>query len=140
MSTKTEKKLEKIIKLLERLQKQAANGTPIVVEGKNDVHTLHRLGITGDIILAKTSGKSFLDVVTEIETRERREVILLFDFDRRGKEWTRRLASCLEGVKINPNLLFWRMLLGLVARDVKDIEGLAKYFETLNNKYLRRKV
>jgi len=134
LSTKTEKRLERIQKLLERLEKQSAKGTPIVVEGKNDVQSLYRLGITGDIILAKTSGKSFFDVLSEIERRERREVILLFDFDRRGKEWTRRLARCLEGMKITPNLLFWRMLLGLVGRDVKDIEGLATYLEALKNK------
>ncbi len=134
MSTKTEKRLERILKLLERLEEQSAKGTTIVVEGKNDVQALYSLGITGDIILAKTSGKSFFDVLSEIERRERREVILLFDFDRRGKEWTRRLARCLEGMKITPNLLFWRMLLGLVGRDVKDIEGLATYLETLKNK------
>jgi len=134
LSTKTEKRLERILKLLERLEEQSAKGTPIVVEGKNDVQALYRLGITGDIILAKTSGKSFFDVLSEIERRERREVILLFDFDRRGKEWTRRLARCLEGMKITPNLLFWRMLLGLVGRDVKDIEGLATYLEALKNR------
>lgn len=134
MSTKTEKRLERILKLLERLEEQSAKGTTIVVEGKNDVQALYSLGITGDIILAKTSGKSFFDVLSEIERRERREVILLFDFDRRGKQWTRRLARCLEGMKITPNLLFWRMLLGLVGRDVKDIEGLATYLETLKNK------
>ena len=86
--------------------------------------------------MAKTSGKSFLDVLAEIEQKDRREVILLFDFDRSGKEWTRRMARCLEGMKITPNLLFWRMLLGLVGRDVKDIEGLATYLENLKNKRL----
>jgi 5S rRNA maturation endonuclease (ribonuclease M5) len=134
LSTKTEKRLEKIQQLLERLAKQAAKDIPIVVEGKNDVQSLHRLGITGDIILAKTSGKSFLDVLCEIEGKGRGEVILLFDFDRRGKEWTRRMARRLEGMKIIPNLLFWRMLLGLVGRDLKDIEGLAGYLETLKNR------
>jgi 5S rRNA maturation endonuclease (ribonuclease M5) len=134
LSTKTEKRLERIHKLLDRLEKQSGKGTPIVVEGKNDVQALHRLGITGDLILAKASGKSFLDVLSEIEKKGKREVILLFDFDRRGREWTSRLARCLEGMKIVPNLLFWRMLLGLVGHDVKDIEGLASYLETLKNK------
>jgi 5S rRNA maturation endonuclease (ribonuclease M5) len=134
LSTKTEKRLEKIQKLLERLANQSAKGTPIVVEGKKDVQSLHRLGVTGDIILAKASGKSFLDVLSEIEKKERSEVILMFDFDRRGKEWTRRMARRLEGMKIAPNLLFWRMLLGLVGHDVKDIEGLAAYLETLRNR------
>lgn len=134
MSTKTEKRLEKIRKLLERLEKQSARGTPIVVEGKNDLKALYKIGISGDIILAKASGKSFLDVLEEIEKTGKSEIILLFDFDRRGKEWTRRLANCLEGLKITPNLVFWRMLLGLVGRDVKDIEGLASYLETLENR------
>jgi len=137
LSTKTEKRLEKIQQLLERLAKQSEKGTPIVVEGRNDVQSLHRLGVTGDIILAKTSGKSFLDVLSEIEKKERSEVILLFDFDRRGKEWTRRMARRLEGMKVTPNLLFWRMLLGLVGRDVKDIEGLAAYLETLKNRSVK---
>ena len=136
MSTKTEKRLERIQKLLERLEKQSVKGTPIVVEGTNDVQALRMLGITGDVILAKTSGKSFLDVLSEIERKERSDVILLFDFDRSGKEWTHRMARCLEGVRITPNLIFWRMLLGLVGHDVKDIEGLVSYLENLKNKRL----
>jgi len=134
LSTRTEKRLERIYKLLETLEIQSAKGTPIVVEGKNDLHVLHTLGIKGDIILAKTSGKSFLDVLSEIEKTGKPEVILLFDFDRRGKEWTSRMTRCLEEMKITPNLVFWKMLLGLVGRDVKDIEGLASYLETLKNK------
>ncbi|UCC58725.1 MAG: toprim domain-containing protein [Candidatus Bathyarchaeum sp.] len=134
MSTKTEKRLEKIQKLLERLEKKSVMGTPIVVEGRNDIQTLNRLGISGDIISAKTSGKSFFDVIGEIEKSGKREIILLLDFDRQGKNWTYRLARCLEGMKITPNLLFWRKLSGLVGRDIKDIEGLATFLETLRNR------
>ena len=134
MSTKTEKRLEKINKLVDRLETRSAKGVPIVVEGRNDVHALHVLGITGTIILAKTSGKSFLDVLSEIEKTGKREVILLFDFDRRGREWTNRMTRCLEEMQIIPNLVFWKMFLCLVGRDIKDIEGLASYLETLRNK------
>ena len=137
MATKTEKRLEEIYNLLERLEKQSSKGTPIVVEGRNDFQTLNRLGITGDIISAKTEGKNFLDVVGEIEKSGKREVILLLDFDRRGKNWTHRLSRCLEEMKITPNLVFWRRLSGLVGHDVKDIEGLATYLETLRNKSLK---
>ena len=136
MSTKTEKRLEQINKILERLKAQSGRGTPIVVEGRNDIIALHRLGIIGDIIPAKTSGKSFLDVISEIEQRKSREVVLLFDFDRAGKEWTRRMTTCLEGMRITPNLVFWKMFLGLVGHDVKDIEGLATYLENLKNRSL----
>ena len=136
MSTKTAKRLETVNKLLERLQKLSSEGTPIVVEGQNDIQALGILGISGSIISSKTSGKSFLDVIEEIEKSEKNEVILLLDFDRAGKEWTYRLVHYLEGLKIIPNLLFWRRLLGLVGRDVKDIEGLATYLDTLKKKSL----
>jgi len=133
LSTKSEKKLEEILKLLEKLATESTKGTPIIVEGRNDVNALHKLGLEGDIILA-SSGKSFLDVLGEVEERGKREVILLMDFDRHGKEWTNRLARRLEEMRIVPNLLFWKGLLGLVGHDVKDIEGLATYLETLRKK------
>ena len=134
MSTKSERKLEKILKLLERLTTELTKGTPIIVEGRNDVNALHELDLEGDIISAKSSGKSFLDVLGEVERRGKREVILLMDFDRQGKEWTNRLARRLEEIRITPNLLFWKRLLGLVGHDIKDIEGLATYLETLRKK------
>ena len=133
MSTKSEKKLEEILKLLEKLTKESMKGVPIIVEGRNDVNALHKLGLEGDIILA-SSGKSFLDVLGEIEERRKREVILLMDFDRHGKEWTHRLTHRLEEMKITPNLHFWKELLSLVGHDIKDIEGLATYLETLKKK------
>jgi 5S rRNA maturation endonuclease (ribonuclease M5) len=134
LSTKSERKLEKILKLLERLATELTKGTPIIVEGRNDVNALHELDLEGDIIKAKSSGKSFLDVLCEVERREKREVILLMDFDRQGKEWTNRLTRRLEEMKMKPNLLFWKSLLSLVGHDVKDIEGLATYLETLRKK------
>lgn len=134
MSSKLEKKMEKILQLLERLGKETVKGVPIIVEGKNDVHALQKLDVKGDFILAKTSGKSFLDTLSEVEKKEKQEVILLMDFDKRGKEWTKRLTQHLEKMKIKPNSLFWRELLSLVGREVKDIEGLATYMETLRKK------
>ena len=134
MSTKLERKLEKIIRLLERLATELAKGTPTIVEGRNDVNALWKLDLIGDIVPAKSSGKSFLDVLSEIEGRGKPEVILLMDFDRRGKKWTNRLARRLEEMRIKPNLLFWKELLSLVGHDIKDIEGLTAYLATLRKK------
>ena len=134
LSSKLEKKMEKILKLLERLGKETVKGVPVIVEGKNDVHALQKLDVKGDFILAKTAGKSFLDTLSEVEKKEKREVILLMDFDKRGKEWTKRLTQHLEKMKMKPNSLFWRELLSLVGREVKDVEGLATYMETLRKK------
>jgi len=134
LSTNLEKKLEKILQLLNRIATESNKGIPIIVEGRNDINALHELGVEGDVISAKSFGKSFLDVLSEVEKRGKRQVILLMDFDRRGKEWTNRLTQRLEEMRINPNILFWKELLSLVGHDVKDIEGLTTYLKTLRKK------
>jgi 5S rRNA maturation endonuclease (ribonuclease M5) len=129
-----QRKAERLSHILEKLALEAAKSIPIVVEGQKDINALHQLNIEGKIISSKTSGKSFLDTLTEIERQRVREVILLLDFDRRGVEWTHRLKQHLEKTKIKPNLTFWNELYGLVGRDLKDIEGLPAYLETLQKR------
>jgi 5S rRNA maturation endonuclease (ribonuclease M5) len=94
------------------------------VEGKKDEETLRQLGITGTIINAKTGGQSLYTLTQAIIAKHPREVILLLDFDRRGKEATR----------IIPNLKYWAQTERTVGKEVKDIEGLASYMETLKRK------
>ena len=133
MSTRLEKKLEKISELLERLALQSAKGTPIVVEGPNDAKTLRNLALCGEIIVAKTK-KSFLALAIEIERLGVEEVILLMDFDRRGKEWTKRLTRYLEQTSTKPNTFFWTELHDLMGRELKDIESLVSFIHTLKKK------
>lgn len=134
MSTSLREKEEKILRVLERLAEESEKGTPIIVEGKRDIETLRTLAVEGKIITAKTGGKSLLDVISEVEKTGAQEVILLFDFDRRGREWTKRIKQQLERTRIKPNTKFWRELLTLVGREVKDVEGLTAYMETLKRK------
>jgi len=134
LSTGLQRKSERLQQLLNKLAAEAAKGIPIVVEGQKDVSALHQLNVEGRFVSSKTSGKSFLDILTEIERQRVREVILLLDFDRRGVEWTHRLKQHLEKTKIKPNLTFWNQLYGLVGRDLKDIEGLPAYLETLKKR------
>lgn len=134
MSTRLEEQLEKITKLLNRLATESAKGTPIIVEGTSDVNVLRHLSITGKIIPAKASGKPFIDIMDEVMKNQKREIILLMDFDRHGKEWTKRMAQHLQGARIKPNLLFWKRLAKLGGGNIKDIEGLASYLRTLKKK------
>jgi len=129
-----QRKAERLAELLEKLVAESAKGVPIVVEGQKDVDALRQLNVEGRLVSSKTSGKSFLDILTEIENLRVREVILLLDFDRRGVEWMHRLKRHLEKTRIKPNLTFWNQLYGLVGRDLKDIEGLPTYLKTLENK------
>ncbi|MFW6110683.1 MAG: toprim domain-containing protein [Thermoproteota archaeon] len=134
MSTQLKEKEEKILEILNRLAKENAKGIPVVVEGKKDVESLRALAVSGEMLEAKTGGKSLVEIVSEISEYGGREVILLLDFDRRGRKLTKNLKQNLERMKIKPNIFFWRRLRGVVGHDVKDIEGLPSYLDTLREK------
>jgi 2,5-diamino-6-(ribosylamino)-4(3H)-pyrimidinone 5'-phosphate reductase len=127
-------KEERILHVLELLSDESVKGRLIIVEGKKDVEALNNLNVKGKIICAKTGGKSLLDVISEIQKAGVREVILLLDFDRRGKEWTQRLTRHLERVGITPTTVYWHALFRLVGKDIRDIESLTSYMETLKSK------
>ena len=134
LSTRLKEKEEKIEQIITKLAEESAKGKPIVVEGKKDEQTLRVLGVNGTVLTVKTGGKSFLEATAEIEKLGAREVILLLDFDRRGKEGTLHLQRNLERSKIKINVLFWRELRELVGREMQCIESLTSYLSTLQEK------
>jgi 5S rRNA maturation endonuclease (ribonuclease M5) len=133
LSSRLKDREEKIQQIITKL-KESKKGTPIVVEGKKDAQTLQTLGVEGPVFMVKTGGKSFLDAVAEIEQSGMRKVVLLLDFDRRGREGTRRLTWELERLRIKSNIRFWRDLKALTGKDIQCIESLPSYLETLKNK------
>ncbi len=128
------------MQLLEQLVMEAAKDTLIVVEGQNDIEALKELKVKGNIISVKTAGKSFLDILMEIEEQNISQVILLLDFDRRGTEWAKRLKQSLEEKRIKVNINFWNKLHALAGRNIKDVEGLPAYLETLRKRLVISKI
>jgi 5S rRNA maturation endonuclease (ribonuclease M5) len=126
-------KEEKISEILSALAQESAKGTVILVEGKKDVETLRALGVEGPIVTVKTGGKSFLDVISELEIKTSK-VILFLDFDRRGKQGTNRLKRDLERAGIKVDLEFWLGLLKSIGKDVQCVEGLNAYLRNLRIK------
>jgi len=113
---------------------ESTKGTPIVVEGKKDLETLRDLGVAGPIFMVKTGGKSFTEAINEIEQAAGAEVVLLLDFDRRGKQGTSRLREELERMGIKPDLTFWRSLQALAGKEIRCVESLTSYLSTLEKK------
>ena len=134
MSTRLREKREKLDQLLAILADEAVKGKPIVVEGKKDVRALQELGVNGTVLTVKTGGKSFLEASMEIEKLGADTVILLLDFDRRGKEWTARLKRDLERTRIRADTRFWGKLQALVGREIQCVESLPAYLSTLQQK------
>lgn len=132
-----ERKFERLNYLIERLKDETFAGALLIVEGKRDVLSLKSIGVDGNIIAIKSNRKTLQEVLDEISSLNR-EVILLMDFDRRGKELTERLCRFLEGTKVKVNLKFWRELCELLNGDIKDVEGLAVCLENLRRKVEKR--
>jgi len=133
-----ERKLERINCLIEKLKSESSSGVLVVVEGEKDARALRAIGIKSEILTIKSHGRNLTDVVDEISSAGDREIILLMDFDRRGREITERLTKILGGMKVKLNLNFWREFSSLLNNDLKDVEGLAKYIETLSRKSGKR--
>ena len=119
---------------MDALIEESSKGIPIIVEGKKDVTALLAIGVKGKVITLKTGGKSFLNFLSEIEKMDLPEVILLLDFDRRGKEGMKRLTLNLERTKTKPNFKFWRKLKTLMGKEIQCIESLTTYIENLHSK------
>jgi len=134
LSKRLKEREEKIEQVLACLIEESSKGILIIVEGRKDVEALRQLGVDGMIMSAKTGGRTQQDVVCELEESATKEVIMLLDFDRRGREWTRVLKQRLEKSRIIPNLTFWNDLMRFAGREVKDVEGLASYIQTLKKK------
>jgi len=134
LSTHLKDKVEKIEQTILKLVEESAKGKPIIVEGKKDSETLRDLCVAGTVLTIKTGGKSFLQAATEIEMLGVGEVILLLDFDRRGREGTKRLKFYLEHAKIKVNVRFWNELHALAGHEVQSIESLTNYLNTLHEK------
>jgi 2,5-diamino-6-(ribosylamino)-4(3H)-pyrimidinone 5'-phosphate reductase len=134
LSTRLKEKAEKLQQILDELSEESAKGIPIIVEGVKDTQTLRNLCVFGPILTVKTGGKSFFEALFEIEKTHASEVILLLDFDKRGKEGTKCLKQNLEHEKIKPNLKFWRAFSALLGREIQCIESLTAYIETLKRK------
>lgn len=139
MSSRLKEKEEKFLKIIDSLSEESENGIPILVEGKKDVRALRKLGIKGLIITIKTRGKTFLDVISKIKKLELKKVILLLDFDKRGKEATRCLQNNLEHNKINYNINYWFDLIALTSKEIQFIESLDVYLLNLAKKSMRQR-
>jgi 5S rRNA maturation endonuclease (ribonuclease M5) len=130
LAASAERRYTAVMRLLERLHRKADEGIPIIVEGRNDRRALKRLGIRGEIVTVKNSGKVLADLLDEVHGSR---VVLFVDFDDEGVTLGRTIKEHLEerGVKVDFRL--WRHIGKLLRRDVKDIEGMPSFLEKLKN-------
>ncbi|WP_455367741.1 toprim domain-containing protein [[Eubacterium] cellulosolvens] len=126
-----EEKHKKVVKLTERLIKKSQIGIPIIVEGPNDVKSLRRLGFEGEIFCLKNCQIGFYDFIDKF--RKEKELIIMTDFDKEGRELSRNLMRELSSMKINTNISMREQMEGLMKNDIKAIEELAEYIHKVKS-------
>jgi 5S rRNA maturation endonuclease (ribonuclease M5) len=119
--------LEEVRGTLQELAQLASDGAMLVVEGKRDVESLERLGIAGRFFTLLNGNRLIENI--EVLARER-EVVMLVDFDRRGRELLTFCRRHLGARGVRLNVEIWERLRALAGRQVKDIEGLATYLDS----------
>lgn len=81
---------------------------PIIVEGKNDVSCLRRIDFEGRIIQVN-SGESLLNFSENLAS-EYDEIIILTDFDRKGKTLKKMIQNYLVSSGVKADTYLWEYL------------------------------
>ena len=103
------------------LNREFDESSLIVVEGKNDLAALQLLGFKGEAFMV-SNGKRILDLADQIEFYKK--IVLLFDYDNRGRELTHQSIKLLER-SINVDRYYRKQL-------SKHSKGRIRYIEQLS--------
>lgn len=111
--------------LLETIEKIKEEDILILVEGKKDKNALEQFEIKNSIVL---NGKDIWNRLEEIAT-QKKEVLILTDFDQKGKELYGKICKNLDklGIKVNKR---YREFFQKKTK-LSHIEGLTTYVENL---------
>ncbi len=119
-----EERYEKVLKTIEDL-KESSLEAPIIVEGKNDRKALRSLDIQGEIVRLNDGSPIF--GICERVSRKHSSAVILTDWDHRGGQLCRLLREGLAANGVRYDTEIRARLARLCRKEVKDVEGLAKY-------------
>ena len=120
--SKHEQLQERFDKGLQLLLELSEDGVPIVVEGLKDITALRGLGLSGPI--HTLAGHNIVSLADELA--DTRQLLILFDFDRRGGQLTRYLTRQLEGRGVTILHRERHQLRRVFSWHVRVIEGLKR--------------
>ena len=123
-----EERHAKLEQLLEELKLENER-VPILVEGRRDVASLRNLGLAGEIFHVNI-GKPLL-TFCETYAQKYQAVILLMDWDPRGRRLDTTLKTKCNIVHVEVNDKYWLELRKLAFPEIKDVQSLYMFFEYL---------
>ncbi|MEM0135250.1 MAG: toprim domain-containing protein [Thermoplasmatales archaeon] len=121
--------VEKIFKSLEDL-KERNRSIPIVVEGKNDIRALRSLNFEGEILTLHS--RVTIEKFSRNLSNNYKEVILLLDWDSKGKKLTSSLIRHLNSYEVKTDVDFWKLCFSMVSQ-MSNVESLPSVFYRLTS-------
>ena len=98
---------------------------PIIVEGKNDEAALRKIGVMG-IIIRLNIGQSILNFCEDI-ARSHDQVIILTDWDDKGKQLFTKLKDTFKHTNVKPIEKFWLGFKRYCSKEITEVEYLTKF-------------
>ncbi len=105
---------------------------PIIVEGPNDIRALRRLGFKGKIFTLPRN--KTLQQFAEKISLDYSRIILLMDWDSRGKRNMSLLEKYLRHHGVNVDVDFWRLCFSMASR-MSNVESLPAAYEWILTEY-----
>jgi len=113
--------------LKEFIEKLKESNKLVIVEGKKDRKALEQLGIKKIITLNKEP----LFKIAENISKEHKDIIILTDLDKKGKQLYGKLNSSLQRLGLRVDNSFRNFL--LKKTKLRQIEGIISYMEKTKN-------
>jgi len=119
-------RIDYISRIIEDLNTQDP-GHLIIVEGSRDKDALVKLGVRTRIMTVR----SFLKIAStdRLEKEGLTEIIVLTDFDRRGKFYSRIIKKMCSG-RVRVNTKYKQRLKKCLGNWVKDVEGIPGFLDS----------
>ena len=124
--------MEETQRIIDELRTQSEAGVPIIVEGRRDEAALRRLGVTGKVHCLKARGESRHEFLDRLDGTK--EVIVLTDFDREGKELETWLYKELSQRGVKSDLKTWIRMRSLARTEVRSVEELPSFIRALESR------
>ncbi|HVP22863.1 MAG TPA: toprim domain-containing protein [Conexivisphaerales archaeon] len=116
---------EKLASLVSQLNAELDQGALVVVEGTRDEKALQRLGLKGRAFKLCYTRNSLSAVLAEAESH--RKVVLLLDYDLKGRNLTRKVASMLQKKGIRVDTSYRREIRAMTNGLAHHVEDLKRF-------------
>ncbi len=114
-------RLELLEDILEKLMLKNLD-VPVLVEGKRDKEALIELGLAGEILILNT-GHTLIEICEDLGHRYT-EIIMMLDWDRKGKQLTENIERNLTLIGVKADKSFMVRIFHLVSKETKEVEAL----------------